>query len=103
MPPPTKIVNGKTVIDGPFIKSCDLCSLPCKDCKGDKFNCTLCDHKSDSPALFTQVLSIRGKTQTRGTCYKTCPNGYFIDKTNPLDIRCGACASPCASCEKSAD
>ena len=78
--------------------TCDACADPCKDCGGDKFNCTLCHPEGEAPALFVGTQK-QGDTEiTRGTCYKTCPNGYFFDQSNALDIRCGKCASPCGTC-----
>jgi hypothetical protein len=88
-------------------ETCDHCHEPCHDCQGDKFNCTLCDHTSPEKALFTQKQSIKEdgviKEITRGTCFRQCPNGYFMNVTTPDNILCNECDSPCATCEGGAD
>jgi hypothetical protein len=40
---------------------------------------------------------------TRGTCYRACPNGFFMNEANATDLRCDLCDSPCATCEGLAD
>lgn len=79
-------------------QACDKCSEPCKDCFGDKFNCTLCDAKSKAPALFTGRRQQGNKTITRSTCYKQCPNGFFMDKTKKTNVTCQYCEAPCSTC-----
>lgn len=84
-------------------KKCDICHDNCGDCSGDKYNCTLCDYSKENNVLFTQMLKIRNDEVPRGTCYQSCPNGFFVDFADPKDLRCGTCASPCSTCEKAAD
>ena len=83
-------------------ETCDKCTNPCMDCGGDKFNCTLCDSTAPEKALFSQSVQIGDDFVTRGTCYRSCPNGYFMDFTNDTDIRCGDCTGSCSTCEGSA-
>ena len=64
-------------------KTCDKCSSPCYDCQSDKYNCTLCDSKGTTPALFVSSRTQNDQTIVRGTCRSVCPNGYFFDKTLP--------------------
>jgi hypothetical protein len=54
------------------------------------------------PALFESKVEVGGEDVTRGTCRSTCPDGFFVDKTNPTDIECGKCQSPCSLCEGAA-
>ena len=121
--------------------SCGKCQTPCAECQGDSRNCTWCqwDPKKaggQTPALFVSKQSYTGdvvkngktiKTRIdtwRGSCYKTCPNGYFLNTTehkkaiDPLtgevveltskdlrykDIKCRECKSPCGTCVDRAD
>jgi len=81
---------------------CDQCTDPCYDCAGDKFNCTLCDIDSPEKSLFSQELEINGESVIRGTCYRSCPLGYFESLFAAGDSRCEECDSPCATCEGTA-
>lgn len=90
--------------------TCDRCQEPCHNCRGDRYNCTQCESAGKTPALFTNriVLPAEKKGEDlrviyRGTCYRQCPNGYYIDKSIPDDVRCSKCASPCGTCVDRAD
>lgn len=60
--------------------ACDKCSQPCSDCSGDKYNCTQCDALSPQKTLYVQSLSIDGQMQARGSCYNSCPAGFFMNE-----------------------
>lgn len=86
--------------------TCDKCSEPCHECIGDRYNCTKCDANAPekTPALFINRIFMRDNSVVvRGTCYRVCPNGYFIDKLIPDDIRCTECEDPCGTCVNSKD
>jgi len=83
-------------------KTCGECSPICKDCEGDKFNCTLCD-VAQKKALFQKRMVIGGKSVIQGTCHNRCPNTYFMDKTDANAWRCRECNSPCSACAGKAD
>jgi len=89
-------------------RTCDKCLEPCHNCRGDRYNCTQCESAGKTPALFTNKIvlpAVKGiqKTVYRGTCYRQCPNGYYVDKTIPDDVRCSKCESPCGTCINRAD
>jgi len=71
--------------------NCDRCQTPCAACRGDKQNCTWCQWDAKLPGGSTPALFVSKQSQkalvpggdpivsVRGSCYKACPNGYFIN------------------------
>lgn len=43
-----------------------------------------------------------GDLYPRGTCVSVCVIGYFYDKLNEYDKKCGRCESPCTACQDAA-
>lgn len=83
--------------------TCDKCLYPCRDCVGDKYNCTSCDLNGTNPAIFVSTLESNGTNVTRQSCRAACPMGYFMDFSDPEYIFCNFCNEPCGTCEDIAD
>jgi len=80
---------------------CYECDPLCASCVGNQRNCTKCE--PNEPDAFLSTMKNEGDQYERGTCVSVCVIGYFYDRSNMLDQKCGKCQSPCTACQDDQD